>query len=49
MIVLYVNWISTHALPINLLLSNLEDFILWFSNSQLFVYSGFNFNFKFLV
>jgi hypothetical protein len=30
MIVLYVYYSSTHALPINLILSNLEDFILWF-------------------
>jgi hypothetical protein len=49
MIVLYVHCISTHALPINLILSNMESFILWFSNSQLFVYGGFNFNFTFLV
>jgi hypothetical protein len=30
MIVLYVHCISTQALPINLILSNLEGFILWF-------------------
>jgi hypothetical protein len=49
MIVLYVHFISTHAPPINLILSNLEGFTLSFSNSQLFVYGGFYFNFKFLV
>jgi hypothetical protein len=37
MIVLYVHCISTHALPINLILSNLEGFILWFSHICLFM------------
>jgi hypothetical protein len=41
-IVLYVYCSSTHALPINIILSNLECFILWFSRSKLFVYGGFN-------
>jgi hypothetical protein len=49
MIVLYVHCSSTQALPINVIPSNLEGFILSFSSSKLFVYGGFNFNFKFLV
>jgi hypothetical protein len=42
MLVSYVYCSSTHALPINLILSNLEGFILLFSNSLLFVYGGFH-------
>jgi hypothetical protein len=41
LLVLYVYCSSTHVLPINLILSNLEGFVLSFPNS-LFVYYGFN-------